>query len=272
MKKSILIVALIYVAGNLFAQGDIGQSAWVSSPVKVDGLAKEWSMPLRYYDNDAKMFFAFANDNKNLYLCFQTDDNVQQRKIMRSGMKVALSSKANGKHKVSINFPMVPKMDASQQGKSVAGQAAQLSGSQNSFGAARNQMEVKGFLTKEGIISANDSSGINAAMNMDDSRRLTYEVAIPLKEFLGEGYSAADIEKNISLDIEIKAASSPGQEGGNGGYSGRGGGSGRQGGGGGSHSWKDNGSSNSTTAEAIGTASTPAKSSLKAKFVLASGK
>ena len=285
MKKNILTVVLIFIAGYGFAQGDIGQAAWVSSPVKVDGLATEWSMPLRYYHSDAKLFFAFANDDKNLYLCFQTVDNVQQRKIMRSGMKVALSSKGNGKHKVSISFPMAPKTDTDPKENNVADKTTQFSGRQDSFFAARTQMEVKGFLTKEGIIPANDSSGINAALNIDNSKRLTYEVAIPLKEFLGAGYSTEDIEKSISLDMEIKGSSSSGHDGGNGGYSGRGGGSGRQGrggagmggggsrmGGGGNRSGRENSNSTSTTPEEISNVITPAKSSMKTKFVLALGK
>ena len=283
MKKCIVTTVLICAAVHLFAQEDIGRSAWVSSPVKIDGSATEWNMPLRYYDSDAKLFFAFANDDKNIYLCFQTDDNTQQRRIMRAGMKITLSSKGNGKHKVSISYPLAPEKNTDKPDSNSMGQTPGRSGTQHAFSAARTQMEVKGFLTKDGLIPVNDSSGIHVALNLDDSRRLTYEIAIPLKEFFGEGYTAADIEKNISLDAELNSIASSGKDGGNSAYSGRSGGrsgggktdgggswSGGGGrGGGGNHFRKESNGDNNVTQENTVNTSMPTKSSIKEKFVLA---
>ena len=66
-------------------------------------------------------------------------------------------------------------------------------------------MEVKGFNARNGMIPINDTSGINAAINWDESDRLTCEIAIPFKEWFGVGYNRADLLKDVSLNITINA-------------------------------------------------------------------
>ena len=66
-------------------------------------------------------------------------------------------------------------------------------------------MDVKGFATRNGIIPVNDTSGIHAAINWDESNKLTYEIAIPYKEWFGANYNFADIAKDITLEVTINA-------------------------------------------------------------------
>lgn len=93
MMKHTFTLALLFVSVASFAQDDVPKAAWVSSPVTIDGKAPDWKLPLRLYDSDTKLFFAFANDDTNLYLCFQAPDDMFQTKIIRAGMEVAVSAK-----------------------------------------------------------------------------------------------------------------------------------------------------------------------------------
>src|SRR5665213_700675 len=101
MKKSILGLVFITVSAFSFAQ-DSPSSTWAKNKVVVDGKPTEWNLPLKNYDNETGLFFDFENDSTNLYLCFQTKNEMNEEKIMRAGMKIILSSKINGKHKSII--------------------------------------------------------------------------------------------------------------------------------------------------------------------------
>src|SRR5882757_1216273 len=230
MIKKIVTIGLLFIAGNAVAQSDVAKANW--APImKVDGSADEWSQPLRFYDNDSKLFYSFVNDDKNLYLCFETDDEINQAKIMRAGIKVSLSVKGKDKHKVSIDFPIVEKAkDAPAEEKvKVPGQKFDRGDFKTAFLLHHTTMEIKGFATKDGVISTNDSSGINAAINWDATNKFIYEVVIPLKELYGAGYTADDIAKDISLTAEINAVKKG--DDGDKSYSGKGGGGNRMGGG-----------------------------------------
>ena len=196
MIRNIPAIILIFFSTLSFAQDDIAKSSWISSPVKIDGKPQEWKLPLRYYDAGTKLFFAFANDDKNLYLCFQAPDEMNQVKIMRAGMEVYLSVK--GKHKVSVTFPLLRTTCNSPSQDDISGQQnSDRKNRRTSFILQNTMMEVKGFETKNGLIPINDSSGINAAINWDENDKLTYEIAIPLKEWFGINYTLADISKDI---------------------------------------------------------------------------
>ena len=278
MKKNIFTIAFILASHLLFAQDDIPKSSWITSPVKIDGNAQEWKLPLRLYDDNTKLFFGFANDDKNLYLCFQTSDEINQMKIMRAGMKIYLTTKGKDKHKVSINFPLEEKASpAPTTNEDTVQQAFEHRNRRAAFFTKDTLMEVKGFATRSGIIPINDNSGINAAINRDDENKLTYEISIPLKELFGSDYSTADLSKDIFLDAEVNPVSKSGHSGSGGGFSGRGGGGrmgggggGRMGGGGGMHHNRD--SNSESNSEQAGTDRTALfeKAELKQKFILAS--
>jgi hypothetical protein len=140
-------------------------------------------------------------------VCLQSPDEMNQTKIMKGGMEISLSGK--GVHKVSINFPLAPQ--GSGHSSASTGQSSfDRKEKRTSFILQNTLMEVNGFTSKTGMISINDSSGINAAINWDDNDRLTYEIAIPYREWLGAGYTAADLVKIISIDIVVKPLRLPG--------------------------------------------------------------
>ena len=229
MKKSILGLVFITVSAFSFAQ-DSPSSTWAKNKVVVDGKPTEWNLPLKNYDNETGLFFDFENDSTNLYLCFQTKNEMNEEKIMRAGMKIILSSKINGKHKSIIDYPLPPSKSPAAKDEVQPDPMAPHEDRHAAFIKKDTLMEVKGFTNKNGIISSNDLSSIHAAINWDSSRVFTYELAIPLTELFGSGYDLKDLSKGISLDVVINAVHGGNmQNRGEGGYPGRGGG--RMGGG-----------------------------------------
>jgi len=274
MVKSILTGVLLFASCFSFSQDDIGRSSWITTPVKVDGSPVEWNQPLRYYDHNTKLFFAFNNDDKNLYICFQTADETSQMKIMRSGMEVTLVTK--NKHKASITFPMKPQTETERP----AQHADENSSPQNfnhanmraAFLAADTTMDVQGFSTRNGLIPINDTSGINVAISVGEADKLTYEIAVPLKELFGAGYTTTDITKDISLAVKVNAGPSKNGSGGRNSFSGRGGGrmGGRRGGGGGMNSNSDPSAEEGNAEQRVEDRTAMfEKSEFKEKFVLA---
>ena len=268
MIRNIPAIILLFFSTLAFAQDDVIKSSWTSSPVKIDGMPQEWKLPLRYYDAGTKLFFAFANDDKNLYLCFQAPDEMNQVKIMRAGMEIYLSTK--GKHKVSVTFPLADQSEpAPSQNDNGDRQNTDRKTRRTSFILQNTMMDVKGFETRNGLIPINDTSGINAAINWDENDKLTYEVAIPLKEWFGINYTDADISKDISLDIVINAVKRQVHPGGSGNsFSGKGRG-GRMGGGGMNHEKNTSADDENPALPGEDKMSMFGKSKLKEKFTLA---
>lgn len=208
MKQLFFLLTLFFITKSIFAQ-DNPSAQWTKNNITVDGNVQDWNS-LKHYDNGTRLFFDFKNDSNNLYLCFQTKDEINQAKIMRSGMKIILSDKINGKHKSIINFPLGVKNAVKPTDSEDKIQPDPLASHQSRhavFLASDTMMEVKGFANKNGIVSPNDVSGIHAAINWDSANTLTYEIAIPLKELFGNNFNVKDISKEISLNVIINAMS-----------------------------------------------------------------
>lgn len=208
MKQLFFLLVLFFITSSILAQ-DNPSAQWTKNKIIVDGNVQDWNS-LKHYDNQSRLFFDFKNDSNNLYLCFQTKDEINQAKIMRSGMKIILSDKINGKHKSTINFPLGVKhavKSANSEDKIQPDPLASHQSKHALFLESDTVMEVKGFANKNGIISSDDISAIHAAINWDSANTLTYEIAIPLKELFGNTFNVKDISKEISLNVIINAMS-----------------------------------------------------------------
>lgn len=234
MKKTFVFFLFIFSSAISFGQ-ETSVSSFAKNKIIVDGKPGDWNLPLKHYDNITGLFFDFENDANNLYLCFQTKDEMTEVKILRAGMKIILSNKINGKHKSVIDFPLPPAKTPENKDEIKPDPMAPRPSMHATFLGKDSLMQVKGFATKNGLISSRDTSGIHAAINWDSSKTFTYEIAIPLKEMFGQNYNANDLSKDISLEVVVNALSSQSRSqmsGGENGFSGRGSGErGRMGGG-----------------------------------------
>jgi hypothetical protein len=197
-----LVCALFFLNSVVFSQTSI--STWKRS-VKVDGEATEWNKPLRFYDAETKLFFSFANDSSNLYLCFQSNDKRNQVKIHMAGMKVFVNTKGKEKHKACISYPLTDSKVNFAREELNEETEPNIDLLKNQFMLQNTNMLLSGFAAQNGTFPLSDSTGIHAALNWNEKNIMTYELAIPLKELFGPNYTAKDLESVVALIIEVNA-------------------------------------------------------------------
>jgi hypothetical protein len=206
----------------------------------IDGQSNEWEQPLNFYDDKTKLLFAIANDSSNIYFCFESKDPLNQMKLMRAGMKVTLSLKGKTKHNASVEFPLPQSQQVAENNNAENNAMQNTKDNDNTsyqhqdhdseyfrknFILNHLMMDAEGFASGNGIVPVKNPSGINAAINWDSSSDLVYELAIPVKEFFGDGYTAKNATDEITLNVEVNAlkqTSSPGENSGGSDYHGSG--------------------------------------------------
>lgn len=288
MKTYYWLTLFVILLLNAHAQSDVATAVWMQQHVLIDGKGNEWEQPLNFYDDNTKLLFAIGNDSSNIYFCFESKDPLNQMKLMRAGMKITLTSKGKSKHNATIEFPLPPNgqvtenndtWDYSMQNHDNENKNAPYTHQNHDTGFLRKNfimnhlmMNVEGFTSVNGIIPVKNPSGISAAIDWDSASYLIYELAIPEKEFFGNDYTPKDVSNEIALSVEVNAlhhASMQGSNGNNhdyhgGGQYGGGTHSGSFGGGGmhhgGSKQWSD-----------ADRASLDVKTSFKQKFVVSKG-
>lgn len=228
MKRVFLPLACIACNLYLHAQ-DVSTAKWVTTPVTIDGNADEWHQPLNFYDSETKLLFAIANDSTNIYLCFEAKDNVTAIKIMRAGMQVTLDTKGRHGRSGTIEFPLPPKerrelneanggdnkpmSDTSMQGGEFGGHKPDPAMFHQWFLTNNITMETKGFADANGVLPVRGRD-ISVAMNWDDADNLFYEVKIPIRQLLDDGYTEDNILKEITLHVAVNGISGAGGGGG----------------------------------------------------------
>jgi hypothetical protein len=210
MMKCLSAFLFLFMGTIVFAQENFSLP-FANAAVIADGDPHDWTTPLKHYDINTRLFFDFKNDSNNLYLCFQTNDIATQTKLLRAGMKITLSSKINGKHKATIGFPLAANVPKSASNDNASAAESQFSHkkSQAILMSGDTLMELKGFISADGIVASSNKNGISAAIKSDDNDMFTYEAVIPLKELLGDHFEIKDVSKEILLSATINAMKKP---------------------------------------------------------------
>src|ERR1051325_10066706 len=100
-----IIPILLFIASlTSCAPKEIYESAWRPTPIKADGIAAEWEIPLRYYDNETRLNYAIANDKENLYICIRVTDKLNQMKIIRAGLQLWMDTTGKKQQQVGVLF------------------------------------------------------------------------------------------------------------------------------------------------------------------------
>ena len=212
----LLFIQLALMCTTAVIAQDVSTAGWAVQPVVADGNAREWHKPLNLYDPNTKLLFAMSNDSTTIYLCFESKDEQTQKKIMRAGMRVELSTKWKGRHKVAIAYPLPPKERENSDTGADDDNAGSNEQEDPSFRKAAAAMEKKRFLTDnltmhlEGFAAGNGvvpirGEHVNVAMGWDSTDNLFYEIAIPIKELADPGYTAEELLKELTLEVAINA-------------------------------------------------------------------
>ncbi len=205
--KKIIVACSILQSLSFLSQESTAK--WRAKPILIDGIANDWSLPLRFYGNETNLFFAIANDSSNLFLCFQAKDEQTQLKINEAGMKIELKAKGKLKCDATIDFPLTVKKENTDPSAEHKKQKPDIEHLKTGYILQNVNLSVKGFATQKGLVPIKDSAGINAAILWDNKNVMTYELRIPLTELFGTAFSLKEVTKAITMKVIVNGFERP---------------------------------------------------------------
>jgi hypothetical protein len=213
---------------------------WQSNKVTADGNMQEWPDPLRFFDEKSKLNYEISNDLENLYVGMKISDEALRIKIIRGGMEFRIDTSGKNSFPIAFVFPVANDIVIAKHTGNEAqheNRHGERTGNTNFKQKMVNHAEefqLVGFKPSfDGTKSLlTNTTGITAAISIDNMDIMYYEAIIPFKTFFKKEITPADTTRDFSFEIKVKAISAPAvHEGGGGGGRGMGGGS--RGGGGG---------------------------------------
>ena len=230
MKLNLFIIGLCLLLFSA-CQRTLYFAFWQSAPVVADGKAKEWSVPLNYYDADTKLQYTISNDRQNLYVCLKAGDEQTQLKIIRGGMRLWIDTTGHNRNHVGVLFPMpnheplektaatsdnsdapVPGSNYTSYGsaKNKGGHKVPVSALKKAFYASPKEMQLAGFKPPlGGLTSIENKSGIFLGLDWDSTNTMVYEAVIPFKTFYKDSLSYKDSLKIFGVSITVNGLTAP---------------------------------------------------------------
>jgi hypothetical protein len=199
-KVSLLGIIFSILCINIFTQklpSIQEKSLLAPSGVKIDGKAGEWNNRLQAHNRNTDIDYTIANDKNNLYIIIQSKDAILAKKILAGGITVRLNAdgKKSDQSGVAITYVNVNSTSKSQLGMLISeweiqGDVDKKRNQSDSIIRILNsvlnsnikEMKVVGISAlPDSIISVYNITGIKTASLFDSQRKLTCELAIPLK-------------------------------------------------------------------------------------------
>lgn len=200
------------------AQDDVFKSSWATIPVTVDGVADEWKRPFNLYDGSTGLQFSIGNDSANLYLCFTANDESKARKIMRTGWQIELSSKEkNKKVTAAIIFPQRQMTGFENKERTEHKfdwkKKTNFEGLVGTYKMQFLQITATGFRTKNGLLPAMDTTGIQTSIGSDSVLGVVYEITIPMQALFDANF--IQLNEQLTLNVKVHGLEAPAGSGGN---------------------------------------------------------
>jgi hypothetical protein len=245
LENYLFFAAIIFLMG-CGSTAVVCDNNWQDKLVKVDGKAKEWEIPLRFYDVDTKLNFTITNNDSNLYYCIRLTDDKEEMRALRAGMQVWIDTAGKKAQQIGILYPFpqdrtkAEPEDKASPSRERSSDSASMSAARSHFSGYAKKMRLTGFsVPVNGPAEIPNIYGIDVAIARDSAGVMIYEGCIPFKTFYKPLLTATDRNKvfGITIILNPMAQSSSGHSGGGGGHGGGGGGMGGGGmhGGGGGH-------------------------------------
>jgi len=186
-------------------------SLYQTPPLKADGSAEDWSLPLKNFDSGNNMYYSLSNDLDNLYIRVKTRDNLTQMRILSSGIQFWLDTSGKNKEQIGLQFPITLKphkrtatVNRENRDSSIIRKPADLASLKNKFLNDDKRMHVEGFKPPVGgILPVPNDFGIAMNIDWDSTGAMIYEASIPFRTFYKTSLSPNDSAKLMGVKIDI---------------------------------------------------------------------
>jgi len=213
MKQSIFTLIILFSLASCTPK-IYTSTTWETRQITADGNISEWSDPLRFYDQKTGISYSIANDNKNLYFACSISNDLLQTKILLSGLEFGIDTLGKKAFGVGIQFPTgnasgSAEAQSFQQGKTESQKRPDRSEFKLKLLAEAREINLIGFKPQLGkyiSLSAQNNSGIVAAINFDRKGIMNYEAIIPFSTFYKNMLAPYDSGTVFNFMIKINQA------------------------------------------------------------------
>ena len=187
-------------------------SSLQSRKVTIDGKISEWSIPLRFYDQETGMNYNISNDNYNIYFVCSISNEFLQTKILRSGLEFRIDTLGKKTFAVGIKYPTGKisvtelKPDINPQTREGSNVRPDRSSFRLKLLAEATEIQLVGFKPRLGKIitlSPLNNTGISAAIDFDARGIMNYEAVIPFSTFYKNELTPADSGTVFNFQIKV---------------------------------------------------------------------
>ncbi len=190
---------------------------WQGTDVGIDGIINDWSNPLRFYDYKSKINYSISNDQKNIFLCIKISDRPTQMKILRAGMEFKIDTLGKNGFPISFMYPLPNQNKAKHQRNTDNESDIKTSDKQDHSQITKRYLleakdaQLRGFKPELGtsISLLENTSGIQAAIHIDNGGIMCYEALIPFETFYKKSLSPTDSNLVFNYEIKINALPAP---------------------------------------------------------------
>lgn len=178
-------------------------------------------------DKKTKLEYETANDEKNLYLFFQTDDPVTRMKILRTGLTVKITAPGSTQGPAILKYPVpeeritlfdwVGRTPSSAERPS--GRQGTRRGGQNPPDAGvtfqralaeQKAMSLNGFLNHpNGMVALEQGEGIQLNVGMDPNGMMFYQITIPLFALVETQQTPEMTESEFIVEVSLYGMERP---------------------------------------------------------------
>ncbi|UAY53500.1 hypothetical protein [Ferruginibacter albus] len=160
--------------------------SYQQTKVTIDGDLSEWSKPLRFTSTEGQIQYDVTNDDKNIYISFETNDDITATKILRSGVSIYFDVTGAKNKKTYFTFPLTNSEFSPMRKQMNNGDSSYRKDYRQVLFSKDSIYSTNGFYNlSDGRYNISDQSKIQVAIK-PDPKGLGYEAAIPLKYIFGE--------------------------------------------------------------------------------------
>lgn len=205
MKNIGLFIITVFTCLSLSGQRNVINRCQVCETLK--GFPEDCSSFSKYVNKNSGITYYLSNDDKYLYLCLQTSDEMMQMKLIRVGMTLEFQIQKKTEKPAKLIFPA--DSHKSQGAGLRPGQMPDINALKKAYLSRTNQFFAEGFEKTNGQLTLKKTDGLAAKIS-GDSLSLYYQIIIPVSELFGEDYSHVNLSRmEISMIATIEAFERP---------------------------------------------------------------